>query len=180
MQIVMWYVTKILLFLFLNSSADEEAGEVGPNEDDEDNAGDNQQGTTGEVKVETSHRQSLTRRISNLYGSLISKAAPKKSDRSGSSGASAGIGNAAADVDAKVSEGKQNPQKNGDRDVIIRQILILILIFLFIYSSPLGRSDRVRRIGFEITAGRGRRHHRLCGRSDDQGRDDRIRRNPAR
>ncbi|XP_046437645.1 fasciclin-3-like isoform X2 [Daphnia pulex] len=82
-------------------SADEEAGEVGPNEDDEDNAGDNQQGTTGEVKVETSHRQSLTRRISNLYGSLISKAAPKKSDRSGSSGASAGIGNAAADVDAK-------------------------------------------------------------------------------
>jgi hypothetical protein len=57
--------------------------------------------------VETSHRQSLTRRISNLYGSLISKAAPKKSDRSGSSGASAGIGNAAADVDAKVSEGKQ-------------------------------------------------------------------------
>ncbi len=76
-----------------------------------------------------------------------------------------------------VKENK-NPQKNGDRDVIIRQILILF--FLFIYSSPLGRSDRVRRIGFEITAGRGRRHHRLCGRSDDQGRDDRIRRNPAR
>jgi hypothetical protein len=61
--------------------------------------------------VETSHRQSLTRRISNLYGSLISKAAPKKSDRSGSSGASAGIGNAAADVDAKVSEGKQKSSK---------------------------------------------------------------------
>jgi len=51
--------------------------------------------------------------------------------------------------------------------------------FIFI-RHPLGRSDRVRRIGFEITAGRRRRHLRLCGRSDDQGRDDRIRRNSSR
>ncbi|XP_057374486.1 fasciclin-3-like isoform X1 [Daphnia carinata] len=80
-------------------SADEEAGEVGPNEDDEDNAGqgDNLHQGAGEVKVETSNqRQSLTHRISSLYETLISKTAPKKS-----AGASAGIGNAAVDIDAK-------------------------------------------------------------------------------
>lgn len=95
-----------ILDAIFNFSADEEAGEVGPNEDDEDtnNGVDNNQGGVGEVKVETNQRQSLTRRLSNLYGSLLSKAAPKKSDRSAaSSGASIGIGNAAADVDAKVN-----------------------------------------------------------------------------
>jgi hypothetical protein len=95
-----------ILDTIFNFSADEEAGEVGPNEDDEDtnNGVDNNQGGVGEVKVETNQRQSLTRRLSNLYGSLLSKAAPKKSDRSAaSSGASIGIGNAAADVDAKVN-----------------------------------------------------------------------------
>lgn len=109
------YISNIRLFFFLflprfsagshsvgvstKESADEEAGEVGPNEDDEDNAGqgDNLHQGTGEVKVETSNqRQSLTHRISSLYETLISKTAPKKS-----AGASAGIGNAAVDIDAK-------------------------------------------------------------------------------
>lgn len=56
----------------------------------------------GQVQVETSQRQSLTHRISSLYETIISKAAPKKSDRSGATSAAAGgIGNAAADVDTK-------------------------------------------------------------------------------
>ena len=98
-EICKFDVTILAIF-----SADEEAGEVGPNDDDEGTNGvDNNQGGVGEVKVETNQRQSLTRRLSNLYGSLLNKAAPKKSDRSAASGASIGIGNAAADVDAKVN-----------------------------------------------------------------------------
>lgn len=79
--------------MFCSFSADEEAGEGGAHDDEIDG---------GEVKVETSQRQSLTHRLSSLYETLISKAAPKKSDRSGASGTSIGIGNAAADVDGKV------------------------------------------------------------------------------
>ena len=51
------------------------------------------------MQVETSQRQSLTHRISSLYETIISNAAPKKTAGAASSG---GIGNAAADVDAKV------------------------------------------------------------------------------
>lgn len=80
---------------FSFDSADEEAGEVGATDDDDD--ADNP-----DIKVESSQRQSLTHRLSSLYETLISKAAPKKSDRSGASGTSIGIGNAAADVEAKV------------------------------------------------------------------------------
>ena len=82
----------------LTISADEEAGEVGATDDDDD-----ADHAHGEIKVESSQRQSLTHRISSLYETLISKAAPKKADRSGASGTSIGIGNAAADVEAKVS-----------------------------------------------------------------------------
>lgn len=51
------------------------------------------------MKVESNQRQSLTHRISSLYETLISKTAPKKS-----AGASAGIGNAAVDIDGKVKK----------------------------------------------------------------------------
>lgn len=126
-----------MYFSCKNSSADEEAGEVGPNEDDEDNAGqgDNLHQGTGEVKVETSNqRQSLTHRISSLYETLISKTAPKKS-----AGASAGIGNAAVDIDAKVKEIQKNKTKKLTRH------------HSFWACHVKGRSDRLRRIGFEIT-----------------------------
>jgi len=51
---------------------------------------------TDEVKVETNPRQSLTNRLSSLYETILSKAAPnKKNERF------AGVGNTAADVDVK-------------------------------------------------------------------------------
>ena len=51
-----------------------------------------------DVKVETNPRQSLTNRLSSLYETILSKAAPhKKNERF------TGNGNTAADVDAKVS-----------------------------------------------------------------------------
>ena len=53
---------------------------------------------TDEVKVETNPRQSLTNRLSSLYETILSKAAPnKKNERF------AGVGNTAADVDVKVN-----------------------------------------------------------------------------
>lgn len=53
--------------------SDEEAGQAGvEHHNDEDEA-------DGEVKVETNQRQSLTHRLSSLYETLMSKAAPKKS-----------------------------------------------------------------------------------------------------
>jgi len=49
-----------------------------------------------DVKVESNPRQSLTNRLSSLYETILSKAAPnKKSERF------AGVGNTAADVDVK-------------------------------------------------------------------------------
>ena len=79
------------------NSADEEAGGGGNDVGADEEKFENQD---GQVQVETSQRQSLTHRISSLYETIISKAAPKKSAAGAAS--SGGIGNAAADVDAKV------------------------------------------------------------------------------
>ena len=71
-------------FFFWNRS-DEEAANVELDEADD-------------VKVESNPRQSLTNRLSSLYETILSKAAPnKKSERF------AGVGNTAADVDVKVN-----------------------------------------------------------------------------
>lgn len=70
---------------FFSFRVDEEAANVELDEGDE-------------VKVETNPRQSLTNRLSSLYETILSKAAPnKKSERF------TGVGNTAADVDVKVN-----------------------------------------------------------------------------
>ena len=79
---------KCVLFFFPSfCSADEEAGQAVVEEAEE---------LDGAVKVETNPK-SFTHRLSSLYETLMSKAAPKKSS------SSAGVGNSAAEVDTKVN-----------------------------------------------------------------------------
>lgn len=105
------------MFFYFNDS-DEEAGQTGVEHHGDDDADD------ADVKAETNQRQSLTHRLSSLYETLMSKAAPKKSASGERPAAPANSGALTAPATPVDTETKVN------ENILKRQRCLVFMVFL--------------------------------------------------